>query len=723
MSDFYFFCDRDELKNQSGITGYKTYGPVSGSETQKFRFSSLFTGSVNSNADVNAYAICPGQLLAQISADSTTINLLLKPKVQPGVHRLKVKYFVYRGLKLTDFLANSSATTLISDNASNSDLINLLYDEWDQSGNLPLSTLGFDITTSDMSDSDLIDSLFETRPESPFFLNSGGVALGRFDTTKDYGLDILLDNEWYYHTLGDLRSVDNVLDVGTNPSLPEGIDFYQKRETILAFADPAAYWGSFFDHSIKEVASSAVNSISGDDVYTNLVSKYQTKNRLYIDIRNEHGLSYNYYDNYRISSDSFVKLQIGFDSSAATTDFNSNRWPIHIVDRTSNSGSELEIKLRLAAGDNTDGTVYTPFNYLDDNGVGDGRKLFFRVTAEDSSVVNFTNEFSLKISNYSSGSNESPSALIRLDYGKNFDRNVYDEYYYFNAPITTNAYGISQYGMLDGLVFSFGVKASWKSDSGTIAAPPMQNGFHPVFWKQKPGEFYKGKDKQLGLLSTYSMMVANDIVGETVVYTNRKLHRHDAVDGISHYPADELGLPHQVRTPYMKIYSDHKYFFQVYMDFVRDAVNPANILSGVAELNDLDWQEFDFDYRNVELPNTQKIKMVVVESAYESALNEKLLEILSISFTYSEKQSIINLIAGYESYFPVFLSTGLPITDENPIDGQPYYQLDLKLTGLKSVSGALQLVTDDLSISAYSNDGMIYMTESYMQAIENDFFN
>lgn len=119
----HFFMESEGFPTQ---TGAQSFGSVS---EGKFRLTSAF-----SLTDAKkAFAICKGVVLLQPQAgagNENKVNLILRPYKQP-FPGLNVKYFIYRGLRKSDFFTTDSAPKIIDTTPTTSDLITKINDDFD----------------------------------------------------------------------------------------------------------------------------------------------------------------------------------------------------------------------------------------------------------------------------------------------------------------------------------------------------------------------------------------------------------------------------------------------------------------------------------------------------------------------------------------------------------------------------------------------------------------
>ena len=263
MNTINYFVAETDLPEQDSS---KSYGPMGSSQ---YRVTSVFNG----DNDIMAYAVTNGVVFIVDQDDnSDRVNLILAPDgVSFGA---PVKYFVYRGLKKSDFLdENNSYQGIRPTDSDDSDFIKNLRKG--QNGEVVLELY------DDLTDDYFIDNLFES-DDYQFGIVKQGDSIGRFDSQDDYGFEIMLDEAFSTPTLGIVRLPVNIIEV------TEGDEEISRLE-MLYYIDPAAYYG-LFSHNASSVGtnnSSSPKSRSKDGVYE-FIKQFYTKNAVYIDIRDRY---------------------------------------------------------------------------------------------------------------------------------------------------------------------------------------------------------------------------------------------------------------------------------------------------------------------------------------------------------------------------------------------------------------------------------------------------
>jgi len=358
------------MASLTGQTPEQAFGPVidasdSDSITTRYRTTALFTGS----ADVPAYAVCDGTLAIQRDpANNDTVNLLLRPRVQPIAGFTPVRYFVYRGLKLQEFLKGTSETdaALMQKGSTASPVVADAFVDFValNAGATEMPSTAFGYDPADPVSKPL-DEIFFRTGGSQLPPVARGALLGHFfGGTHGIGFDVVIENGAYEPTVGYARAAHYEIDISADlPALMAGNpsaltaastaaddDFALRvhKEEILNFLDPAAFYGLHM-HKDGVIHAEGDGPYSGADVFTKVVSKFRTCNRLYIDVRSDNGNSLNFHGNYGTGD----QIKVG-DSNASpiARPYADNGWPIVTVDAvpvtTTDDFQRVEIELPVA---------------------------------------------------------------------------------------------------------------------------------------------------------------------------------------------------------------------------------------------------------------------------------------------------------------------------------------------------------------------------------------
>jgi hypothetical protein len=345
----FFFADVGDMALQAGAAGSastsdtEAFGPVKGSEQTKFRVTSVHTGL--SGANPAAYAVCAGR--ARVQADETNPNALtivLAPDVDL-LRGVPINHFVYRGIRRDSLIGTNGelkAGTTLPDKL-------LADDPADKSADR-LGLAFRSVTPStvfDRGDDDPIDSLFFETTSLKAIPVQAGDRLGTFDGAG-FGFEILVRSPWAAPALELLRKVDvsgagadrgNVITIPPGASAPRARAI---REQVYGYLDPCAFYGMCFDRAVGYVRAGAPSSATdAEQLFDNVLSLFANRHAVYLDIRNDNGLSYNFYDTYGagdvlVASDTAFLARLQRNNvpiaEAQKTAYATHGWPLKILD-------------------------------------------------------------------------------------------------------------------------------------------------------------------------------------------------------------------------------------------------------------------------------------------------------------------------------------------------------------------------------------------------------
>ncbi|HVZ41164.1 MAG TPA: hypothetical protein VHI13_17930 [Candidatus Kapabacteria bacterium] len=351
LSKLHEFANMASVRNQVPDDAFGPKGLT------KFRVTSSFVSSTSS--DVEAYAATRGTVIIQ-KVDNDHVNLVLRPIEQTAMGSFTVKYFVYRGLRKSDFLgatetnlvpsagatqfiqaiytADAAMAAALHINPSNPVLAKVLGWDPSQAGTTTLDSLFFHVDSS-------------VTPTSGFQLAVAdrGMLLGHFDANR-IGFEIVLDNDASDLTLDYVRQPVYEIDLS---KVTDPLELQFRREEIHRYIDPATYYAM---HYYAGVYMHAIPFPPKKEeyLYTDLLSRFHTCDTLYIDIRNEAGYAYDYYGNYGhdVTGAERNNLQFGLAPGAtmAQSVYGSGGWPIIATTVTATTAEAMNafyLKLRI----------------------------------------------------------------------------------------------------------------------------------------------------------------------------------------------------------------------------------------------------------------------------------------------------------------------------------------------------------------------------------------
>ncbi|HCS19912.1 MAG TPA: hypothetical protein DIW47_05015 [Bacteroidetes bacterium] len=372
-SKYHFFTDYDLLQPQNSS---QAFGPAGNNGTHdEYRLLSLH----NASGPVQAYAVSDGVVCAQFDTNNPNlINLVLKPFRQQSLNFIQVAYFIYKGIK-ADSILNMSHTEL--DYSSNIRMVQSIKESQDAfnisfdiaNNNSPgttvtvasASSLGLQYTATALSPDTVLDNtpighLFFKSSDFQLPIVQSGWSLGKFDENH-FGIEIIVesflpeptvDRLRYFHGIGNVDT-KKVVQLPSTPTQADAFSHLNVKESVLRFMDPAAFYGSLFNMTIHATNSlGSTNKMTGVQLYDSILTHFFNKNKVYIDVRNEHNHSIDYYNNYG------KDIEMSLDNNANVISLNYYRsgWPILIVENSefpSNLTSPAaSLILNLPKGDN-----------------------------------------------------------------------------------------------------------------------------------------------------------------------------------------------------------------------------------------------------------------------------------------------------------------------------------------------------------------------------------
>jgi pyrrolidone-carboxylate peptidase len=356
-------------------TAEQAFGPVTDaadpdSRTTRFRATALF----RSTAEVNACAVTDGFVALQRDpASADTVNLVLRPFRQPISGFTPVRYFVYRGLRLADFLAGPAAADEVKVRAQ-AGAPAFIDETWTTFLNLnagatemPATVLGYDPATQTAATP--LDDLFFRVGAGQLPFATRGTVLGRFHEAAgahDFGFEVVLEEGDYAPDLAYARAASYEVDVSAMPAgtAAEQFALRVRRDEVLNFMDPAAFYGLHMHDGGR--LDHPGGTWTGQDVYTRVVERFHTRNLLYVDVRSENGSSLNFQRNYDDGSGNQVQAGVS-TGTLAPRPYATDEWPLLILDHAglvNTAADYAEQHLQLPVDDNEDPALYVEHGQL-----------------------------------------------------------------------------------------------------------------------------------------------------------------------------------------------------------------------------------------------------------------------------------------------------------------------------------------------------------------------
>ncbi|QEM10601.1 hypothetical protein [Mucilaginibacter rubeus] len=297
---------------------------------------------------------------------------------------MNIKYFIYRGLKKGDFFTGDN---VLPPTESSSDFIakiNAAFTAFYQGaeGGVPeflAKYIGFD--PDHQTDNLSLDSFFFKEAvivenNGEFEEDSAGAfelplikmasSLGRF-AEGNCGIDIVLNygdyslpepNGDFVFDLAYARLAESMIMIDAQA---DSFASKVKREQITQFLDVAAYFGFHcIDTGSVTVYQAGASSVKkGQDIYTSVIDRFATKNRIYLYIQSDRTRSYNFYGNYLIEENGAESLKTGNMANSLTpVIYGSQGWPLLLDEGLQNHAGELNTIFLQFVTDNNPNTMF-----------------------------------------------------------------------------------------------------------------------------------------------------------------------------------------------------------------------------------------------------------------------------------------------------------------------------------------------------------------------------
>lgn len=353
----HYFIDHNQLPTQDIAD---SYGAVGINASNTFNVTSKFLLV----QPAKAFACQDGLMIVQQSTvDNLLVNIIIKPTKGLSIPFNNVKYYVYRGILKDSFIDGTAikAETLAPENS-------FLKRVWADIASFKTNTnqpnlpnpspkiFGFDDAIANMVN---VAQLYDnSQADTRAIYVKEGEWIGNFGITQ-IGFEIILETKHF-----NVADFNNQLDLyylrKANHSIDvtglAGFDKRAKQELILTYIDPCAFFGMHYHTgvaiSVFNATSKTLVTKKTTELYTLLLEKFATKNRVYLDIRSEKGYSYNFYQNYIALNNNNIRIG---NSTTATVEhnYNLNGWPIYYIDEAlTTPNNQNDVKINLCINDN-----------------------------------------------------------------------------------------------------------------------------------------------------------------------------------------------------------------------------------------------------------------------------------------------------------------------------------------------------------------------------------
>lgn len=673
MPKYYFFTDTDLLQQQT--TAAQAYGPQ-GTSTGQDIFQGYNLHTVGAGA--KAYAVCEGIIVAQeVTGNPNLLNIVLKP-IEPIKNGLPpVKYFIYRGISKASLLDTNG--NLLSSTDTNT----LLYHTIDiqtkynaQFGTTATASgrnIGLDykataIGADQLLDTATLESLFnKDNADIQLPKVTGGWILGEWESSVNIGLEIVFEQlDKPALTFAAVRAQHTSIQVsslGVNPTQAEIFEQQHDKEEILRYLDDAAFWSAFYGTKLLTKTSADPNFTAKRKaaIYDTILVKYYNKNRVYLDIRNNHNHAYNYYGNYSNT------LKIAYDDTSSLNNKNyatpTAAWPLLILEASDfpagNTSNQQLLRLSLPQGDNTQPLLYlwcaqTPKSFPR---VVKRRQQKFQELEEHASFSNYTTEIELVVPNKANNTNTTIlSSYIRLKYIKRLDQ---------NQSTASSGTVLRSAKALDHLFMPLQMEEAFQAMNGGAAAHrELYTTFTYVDAQKKTNQNYIGN---IGLAKTDT---------HTTLFTLAREHHATILGAVANVFSSigkKIGGDSNVLEAIVGATNDNKAAQTTVLQL------PSGTTASYVDIKD-NAEDYVFDF-------TRKTVRDILALTLTNAQYTTLLQAIQTNFGSSPK-------------YPVYLTTNNHNSGVD-LNGIAYEQFELWLSGLKEQTGTVQVTEITTGITLY----------------------
>lgn len=377
----HFFIDPSALTDQSASRD--GYGPVDGNEAIQWDVSANF----QLEAPAPAFTCQAGAMIVTNHVDvgsgatiPSLVNVILKPSAGLGINFPSVKYYIYRGLQMSSFFELDNVVPLAIDS---SELIVKAWSQWELSKplfgpdpGLPQpSELGFD---SSQANAVSLDIVFANASSVNPIDVTEGEWIGNFSSDTKIGFEVIFDDDLLDLNLGYARQSKAQVDLSglpglNNPNPQQAYRIKLEREKILSYVDPATFFGMHFDVGVdaSSIVAGSKTTVPklGNEILTDLLPRFASPSRVYLDVRSDLGYSYNFSKNYGDQFQSLIQWKGETDQNATEDVYHTHEWPIFFNGQISSTNSPSIVELKLRIDDNTKPLLFSPNpNVLDSGG-------------------------------------------------------------------------------------------------------------------------------------------------------------------------------------------------------------------------------------------------------------------------------------------------------------------------------------------------------------------
>ena len=525
MAKVHFYGELDTFQSNPQTSG-EEFRAISSTAFQHFNTHNFPAGS-------SAFSVLEGRIIAVEIPSTNLMTLVLWPTEQPGEGLPKIKCILYRGVQKSSLIAaNGSDIAAIN----TTEFTKLLWDEQAKKdiaetippATPPVTTPPATAVQVSASSNKIYQSFFETTATDQYPIIPSGTEIGKYDA--NFQIEIIVDVQ---HFKPDLNYAAKKFLPGSTPphpshflynlSIPHVSPTNQEEELknsaaynkVFDFLDPCAFYGSLSEEVIFTRDSNKIDDklSSKNKIYEDLISHFQNKNKVYLEIKENTTLWFDFFNEYAISMEARVNTGsfAPVENTALLASSSTSGWPLAAIPSNffpTNTGNNKDYKLdiKLPIGNNHKPAIVSLQGKLKTSVL---KKLFKGETnieddlEEDSGGTHYK-AISLLISKYKNGSIEAPIAsLDRLKYIRQPDFGCGTQAYNGLSPVEVE--------FLDYLIPLNSIEARYTRDTGEFTLDLFDNelyhhgiGYngHPSIKKTGFGENENGEPVLFSVVSS-----------------------------------------------------------------------------------------------------------------------------------------------------------------------------------------------------------------------------
>lgn len=385
----HFFINPSLLNTQAAAD---VFGPQVGSETEKFNISSKHTVSAVAKLFACQDAmmlVCP-HIDSSNAVSTSLVNIILKPINSLEIPFTSVKYYIYRGVDRDSLIYNVTGANYPQGvgiqpdaPATRTQFISKFWKNWNafktNTNQLALpdptpQSFGFDTAAAG---SVLIESLYNSAQSNNTAINdnqairvSEGDWIGNLQTGVSFEFEIITDTDHLTIDLDYVKKHKQIIDATGMQNYEQATTLAPivKRDTVLNYIDPAAFFGMFYSTGVHINTAYDTSTFRNTTVLkqtsalvSDVINKFLNADAVYLDIRSEKGYSYFFHKNYLLSN-TVLELKSETQTSFNALNFTTLFWPLINLNTPTGSlvaitdGDRIELKLLVL--DNTKPLVF-----------------------------------------------------------------------------------------------------------------------------------------------------------------------------------------------------------------------------------------------------------------------------------------------------------------------------------------------------------------------------